>query len=125
MQLSTPTTRLIASTRRDQQITPGPSRIRLASARLPLGVALVIIGGVVAIIGGALLAVLGTDGRLASGARTLSTPTSAMVFPVSGIRDTIGVAQGMGTPTLRISASPLPGSPATFVGIAPAADVDR
>jgi hypothetical protein len=48
-----------------------------------------------------------------------------MVSPVSGIQDAIGVAQGMGTPALRISASPLPGSPAAFVGIAPAADVDR
>jgi hypothetical protein len=125
MQLSTPTTRLIASTRRDRQITPGRSRFRVGSARLPLGAALVTIGSVVAIIGGALLALLGTNGRLASGARTLSTPTSAMVSPVSGIQDAIGVAQGMGTPTLRISASPLPGSPATFVGIARAADVDR
>jgi hypothetical protein len=88
-------------------------------------VALALIGSLVAITGGALLAVLGTDGRLASGPRLLSTTTTAIVSPVSGIQNAIGIAQDMGTPTLRISASPLPHSPATFIGIAPAADVDN
>jgi hypothetical protein len=64
-------------------------------------VALVIIGSLAAITGGALLAVLGTDGRLASGPRLLSTPTSAIVSPVPGIQNGIGVAEGMGTPTLQ------------------------
>lgn len=125
MQLSAPTTRLFTRTHRDPPITPGRGRPRARSAKRVVGVAVAITGSLIALIGGALLAVLGTDGRLASGARLLSTPTSAIVSPVSGIQDAIGIAQGMGTPTLRISASPVPSSPATFVGIAPAADVDR
>jgi hypothetical protein len=88
-------------------------------------VTLAIIGSLAIITGGAVLAILGTDGKLSSGSRLLSTPTSAIAAPVSRIQNTIGIAQRMGTPTLRISASPALGSSATFVGIAPAAAVDR
>ena len=120
MRLSTPTTRLTART---HLVTPRSGRDPARSLRATLGVTLAVIGSLVAITGGALLAVLGTDGRLASGPRLLSTPTSAIVAPVSSIQNAIGVEPGI--PTLRVSATPVPGSPATFVGIAPAADVNR
>lgn len=123
MQLSSPTTRLIARTHRDPPVTPRRSRHRARSLGLTLGVTLAVIGSLAAITGGALLTALGTDGRLASGPRLLSTPTDAIVAPVSSIQNAIGVEPG--TPTLRISTAPVPDARATFIGIARAADVDR
>jgi hypothetical protein len=76
-------------------------------------VTLAIIGSLAVITGGIVLAILGTDGRLSSGSRLLSTPTSAIAAPVSSIQNTIGRAQGIGTPTLRITASPALGGAAT------------
>jgi hypothetical protein len=89
------------------------------------GATLAVIGSLAAIAGGGLLAAFGTDGRLASGPQLLSTPTSAIVSPIANIKNTSGVANVIGQPTLRISASPVQGTAAVFIGIGRAADVDR
>jgi hypothetical protein len=94
-------------------------------ARLLPGGALAVIGSLLALSGGGLLAAFGTDGTLASGPHLLSTPTSAIVSPVSSIKHTSGVASVIGQPTLRLSASPVQGTAGVFVGIGRAADVDR
>lgn len=89
------------------------------------GAALAVAGTLVALGGGAVLATFGTDGRLASGPRLLSTPTSALVSSVASIKNTSGVAAIAGQPTLQISAAPAHGTAAAFVGIGRAADVNR
>ena len=89
------------------------------------GGTLAVIGSLAAIAGGDLLAAFGTDGTLASGPHLLSTPTGAIVSPITGIKDTSGVATVTGQPTLRISATPVQGTAAVFVGIGRAADVNR
>ncbi|HET7380599.1 MAG TPA: hypothetical protein VFJ24_11200 [Gaiellales bacterium] len=93
--------------------------------RLLPGGALVVIGSLLALSGGGVLAAFGTDGSLASGPHLLSTPTSAIVSPVTSIKHTSGVASVAGQPTLRLSASPVQGTAGVFVGIGPAADVNR
>jgi hypothetical protein len=58
-------------------------------------------------------------------AALLSTPTSAIVSPVSSIKHTSGVASVLGQPTLRLSTSPVQGTAGVFVGVGRAADVNR
>lgn len=94
-------------------------------ARFLPGASLAVIGSLAAIAGGGLLAAFGTDGRLASGPHPLSTRATAIVSPITSIKNTSGIAALTGKPTLRISASPVQRSAGVFVGIGPAADVDR
>jgi hypothetical protein len=100
------------------------TQIRAIGRVLP-GAILTLVGSLVLLSGVGLLFAFGTDGRLTSGPRLLSTPAGAIVSPVATIKNTSGVATLMGQPTLRISASPTATSPAAFVGIAPATDVNR
>ena len=104
--------------------SPTTRPIRNFTRFLP-GVTVAVIGSLLAIAGGGLLAAFGTDGKLASGPHLLSTPTGAIVSPVASIKDTSGVATVTGQPTLRLSASPVDGTAAVFIGIGRAADVDR
>ena len=104
--------------------SPTTRPIRNFTRFLP-GVTLAVIGSLLAIAGGGLLAAFGTDGKLASGPHLLSTPTGAIVSPVASIKDASGVATVTGQPTLRLSASPVHGTAAVFIGIGRAADVDR
>lgn len=111
------------------QSSPQPSgsahsQIRAVGRVLP-GAILTLVGSLVLVSGVGLLFAFGTHGRLTSGPRLLSTPAGAIVSPVSTIKNTSGVATLMGQPTLRISASPTATSPAAFVGIAPATEVNR
>ena len=104
--------------------SPTKPRIRSLTRFLP-GASLAVIGSLAAVAGGGLLAAFGTDGRLASGPHLLATPTSAIVSSIASIRNTSGVTTVTGQPTVRISASPVQGTAAVFVGIGRAADVDR
>jgi hypothetical protein len=87
------------------------------------GGSLAVIGSLLAFAAGGVLAAFGTDGRLASGPHLLSTPASAVVSPITSIKNTASVATVTGQPTLRVSASPVQGTARVFVGIGRAADV--
>ena len=93
--------------------------------RLVPGGTLALLGSLVAIAGGGVLAAFGTDGTLNSGPHLVSTPAAAIVSSVTNIKNTSGVTTIVGEPTVRISASPVQGTAAAFVGIGLAADVDR
>jgi len=86
--------------------------------------ALLLIGGAVLAVGGiVLMAAFGRDGTLTSPSERLATPTTALVAALDDIEGTSGVAAGAGTPALRLSVT---GSgSAVFVGVGPAAAVDR
>jgi hypothetical protein len=104
--------------------SPDKQRIRKLVRFLPGGT-LAVLGALVAAGGGGVLAAFGTDGRLNSGPHLVSTPAAAIVSSVAKINNTSGVATIAGQPTVRISASPVQGTTEAFVGIGPAADVDR
>jgi hypothetical protein len=72
-----------------------------------------------------LLAAFGTSGELHSGRQEISTNAVAVVSDVARVQDTRGAAAVTGSPSLRLSAVPGPGSTSVFIGIGPAADVDR
>jgi hypothetical protein len=94
-------------------------------ARLLSGATLAVIGSVVALSGGGLLAAFGTNGTLGLGSHLLSSPSAAIVSPVSSIKHTSGLASLAGQPALKLSATPLQGGTGVFVGVGRAADVDR
>jgi hypothetical protein len=89
------------------------------------------IGGVLATVGtglalgaGGIFAVAGSDGTFESGRAALSTPTTALVSDVARIQDTSEAATLIGQPRLKLSADGRDGA-RVFVGVAPAAAVDR
>jgi hypothetical protein len=100
-----------------------PTTRRLA--RLLPGATLAVIGSLLVLSGGGLLAAFGTDRKLGFGPRLLSTPTTAIVSPVSSIKHVSGLASVAGQPTLTFAATPLHAGTGVFVGIGLAADVDR
>jgi hypothetical protein len=71
--------------------------------------------------GGLLLGVFGSDGEAASGWHRVSTPRTALVTGVSDIEDVSGVSTVVGDPSLRLAVR----GPEPFVGIGPAARVER
>jgi hypothetical protein len=78
-----------------------------------------------AAVGALLLGVFGSDGTVASGSHSLSTSRAALVSSVGDISDIADVADVVGDPRVRVSAR-APGSDSrVFVGIGPAAEVDR
>jgi hypothetical protein len=89
------------------------------------GAVLVVLGLLAAAAAIGLLAVFGTSGRLDTGPQGIATTGSAVVSDVARLQDTGRVGQVTGPPTLRLSAVPGPASAAVFIGIGPAADVDR
>ena len=85
------------------------------------GIVLAAGGGVLAVAGGATLASAGTDGTLSTGRHALTSGTAALVSDRADIDD-VDRAH-VGHPGLELSVS---GSDrAVFVGVGPAADVDR
>jgi hypothetical protein len=90
---------------------------------LVFGSVLMIIGLLVALGGGAVMAITGSDNTLQSGSQRLSTPTSALVTPVTNISHTAGATDDLGQPDLRLSLTGAPNP--TFVGVGPADAVDR
>jgi hypothetical protein len=90
-----------------------------------LSVLLIALGALAAISGGAVMALFGSDNTLSSGTQQVSTPTSALVSSAAVVQNTSGVRTDFGRIRLRVTAtSAEPGRP-IFIGIGPAAAVDR
>jgi hypothetical protein len=104
-----------------------PIEHRKKSRALPItvGAALATFGSVLAIAGGGVLAVAGNDGTVGSGNHDVSTPTAAIVSDTADVDGVSDLSSAFGDPKFGISASAKDGGPAKFVGIGPAADVDR
>jgi hypothetical protein len=91
-----------------------------------VGAFLALAGVVVAIGGGGLLAAFGGDDTISTGGHRVSTPTTALESSVAEIDDVAGVADVIGDPRVRLRVEPRNGAgKGVFVGIAPAAAVDR
>lgn len=90
-----------------------------------LSVLLMALGALTAISGGALMAVLGSSNTLSSGPQQVSTPTAALVSPVTAIQDTSGVQTVLGQIRLHFTVAPAEPGQQIFIGIGPAAAVDR
>ena len=90
-----------------------------------LGSVLAAIGVLAAIAGGALMALFGSNDTLDSGMQHVSTPTRALVSPASSIQGTSGAQTVVGSVRLRITATPAGTGHQLFLGIGPAAAVDR
>jgi hypothetical protein len=91
------------------------------TALIAAGVLLAAGGGVTAIAGGATLAIAGTDGTLSTGRHALSSDTAALVSDRADVDDFDRAH--IGHPGLKLS---ITGSDrAVFVGVGPAAAVDR
>ena len=93
-------------------------------AAIVAGALLALVGTAVAAVGAILLGLFGGDGTVASGSHPLSTSRTALVSSVADIDDISSVADVVGDPRIRISAHSGAGEP-LFVGIGPAAQVDR
>jgi hypothetical protein len=89
------------------------------------GAILATVGSLAAIAGAGVLVVAGADGTLSSGAHRLATPTSALVSEAATIDNTRDVTHALGTTRARVHATAAAGGPAVFVGVGPAAAVDR
>lgn len=90
-----------------------------------LGAVLLALGAFTAIGGGIVMALFGSSDTLNSGVQQVSTPTRALVSPVAAIQNTTGVQTAFGNVRLHITATPAGTSPRIFIGIGPAAAVDR
>jgi hypothetical protein len=89
------------------------------------GVLFVLAGLGTAAAGGGLLALFGGDSQVSSGRHALSTPTTALVSEVADISDTSDLASVVGRPKVGMSVEAASRDKGVFVGIGPAADVDR
>lgn len=89
------------------------------------GCTLAVIGSVLALAGGGMLDAFGIDGKIGLGSHLLSTPATAVVSSVASIKHAHDTTTITGEPTLSVSASPVQGTNSVFVGIGPAADVNR
>ena len=88
-----------------------------------IAVILLLIGTVAALGGGVLMALFGSDSTITSGLHRVSTSTSALVTTFDDIKDTRGFGTTVGEATLRVSVPTA--DRAVFIGVGPAADVDR
>jgi len=91
------------------------------TALIAAGFVLAVGGGVTAIAGGATLAVAGTDGTVSTGRHLFTSDTAALVSDRADIDDFNGARVGHPAVRLSVSGSERP----VFVGVAPAAAVDR
>lgn len=85
-----------------------------------IGALVAVIGGVAVMAAAALLITFRT-GALEVGPLRIATPSAAVVSDVTTFHRTQAVGGITGPPVLHLT----PGSPGTFAGVAPAADVDR
>ena len=90
-----------------------------------VGVLVAAIGGLAAVAGVALLSLFGSDGTAASGVHEVTTSAVALVAPVGGVQDTTGPIGRYGRPRIDVRAISVTASGGVFVGIGPAAMVDR
>jgi hypothetical protein len=108
--------------------TETPSAPRQSAGRTGLtigGGILATVGSVIALGGVGILAVAGSDGKLATRHHDVSTPTTALVSEVATINGTADVTKVLGHARVSISADSVRPGPGTFVGIGPRAQVDR
>ena len=98
---------------------------RRRPVQIVLGVIVIGVGLLTAAAAIGLLAVFGTSGELRTGRQAISTNSAAVVSDVARVQGPSGVAGVTGSPSLQVSAVPGPGSASVFIGIGPAADVDR
>jgi hypothetical protein len=90
-----------------------------------LGGVLIVVGALAAAGGGALMALFGSGNTLSSGLQQVSTPSRALVSPADSIQGTSGAQTVLGSVRLRITATPAAAGQHLFLGIGPAAAVDR
>ena len=90
-----------------------------------LSIVLLALGALAAISGGTVMALFGSGNTLDSGAQQVSTPTAALVSPVTAIQNTSGVQTTLGRIRLRVTATSAEPGRQVFIGIGPAAAVDR
>lgn len=81
---------------------------------------LVVAGG-----GGATLATVGSDGTVKSGQQSFTTSRSALVTSGADLRGVDAIADVVGNPHVRMSVNTATPGKQVFVGVAPAADVER
>jgi hypothetical protein len=115
---------MTATTALEPAVLTRPRRSGAQVAAITLGVVLVALGSVLAIGGGAVVALFGTDGAITSSREPVSTSSAALVSETATIEDTAGAADVIGEPRIRISAEAAGGKD-VFVGVAPAAQVER
>jgi hypothetical protein len=89
-----------------------------------LGALVALAGLAVGAAGGALIGLFGSDGTVDSGSHRVSTPRTALVSSTADVGDISVVADVVGDPSIRVTARPAGGRP-VFVGIGPAAQVER
>jgi hypothetical protein len=103
---------------------PRTGRTPARTATIVLAVVALVIGVLAAAGGGILLLVFGTDGQLSTSRYPVSTTTAAIVTDTDPVTNTSRAADVLGAPTLRLQVDGGSGG-GLFVGIGPAADVDR
>jgi hypothetical protein len=100
-----------------------PARSAGRRVAIVLGSLAALFGAILVLAGGALLAIFGGDGVAWTDREDLSTPTAALVSGTASI-DTDGVVDDLAGTRVRIDARADGGKP-IFVGVGPAADVER
>jgi hypothetical protein len=100
-----------------------PPRAR-SSAAVWVGGIVALVGVTLAIASGAVLVLFGEDSTLSSDPHSLSTMTAALVSGTAAIEDTADTADVVGNPRIKIAAE-ADGERGVFIGIGPAADVER
>jgi hypothetical protein len=110
---------------------PAPANPQTKSSPAPKIAAIVagalaaLAGIAVAAVGALVLGVFGSDGTVASGSHSFSTSRAALVAPVDDIEGISDLSDIVGDPRVRVTATATGSDQELFVGIGPAAQVDR
>ncbi|MDQ3676167.1 MAG: hypothetical protein M3401_05090, partial [Actinomycetota bacterium] len=106
-------------------MTPAPPKSAGSSIAATVVGAVLVLYVSLAILGGALAVMFGSDGTVTSGSRSLSTPRAALVTSAADFSDIADAYDVGGDPRIRISAKAAGTTEDLFIGIGPAAQVDR
>jgi hypothetical protein len=90
-----------------------------------VGIVLLVIAVPVVIAGTVLLAMFGSRGDLRTGPHQVTVPGRALISSVAGIENSADVREFLGNSRLEIEATARSAGHGVFVGVAPAAAVDR
>jgi hypothetical protein len=101
------------------------STTTLKVAGIIVGALLVFGGLIVGGGGGAVLATIGSDGTVRSDQQPFTTSRSALVTSGADLRGVDAIADVVGSPRVRMSVHTTTPGRRVFVGVAPAADVER
>jgi hypothetical protein len=110
---------------------PAPAQPRAGSSPGPKIAAIVagalaaLAGLAIAAIGALVLGVFGSDGTVASGSHSFSTSRAALVAPLDDVQGISDLSDVVGDPRVRVTATATGSDQELFVGIGPAAQVDR